>query len=60
MDCLEHQKTYYSNSLISKAPVQCIKILGDESAPAPFPPTEVFQRIPKRGKKNLFDNNNTN
>lgn len=50
MDCLEHQKTYYSNSLISKAPVQRIKISGDESAFFFSPPltlTEVFQRRPK-------------
>lgn len=57
MDCLEHQKTYYSNSLISKAPVQCIKISGDESALlSPPTRTEVFffkghQR--ERKKKNL-------
>lgn len=48
MDCLEHQKTHYSNSLVSKPPVQSIIILSDESVFAQPHASQGFQKTAKQ------------
>lgn len=47
MACLEHQKTHYSNPLVSKPPVQSIIILSDESVFAQAHSYWGFQKTPK-------------